>query len=204
LEKDSVSSALSSKNYGRGKDYKNFFYVEVVSDGVGGVIVLNHEVYRGNNGFAGEFGHISIETDGRLCTCGNKGCLECYASFNAILDTIRNDYPEIKTWKDIVNGAETDVRLAQAVRDEAKFLGTGLVSVINLLDLDAIIVGGLVVSESRRLLDELEQYINSNMLTRNSKHVPVYFSSHDNYYSFVSSASIVSERFFSGGLSQLL
>jgi len=90
------------------------------------------------------------------------------------------------------------------VRDEAKFLGTGLVSVINLLDLDAIIVGGLVISESRRLLDELEHYINSNMLTRNSKHVPVYFSSQDNYYSFVSSASIVSERFFSGGLSQLL
>ena len=127
LEKDSVSSALSSKNYGRGKDYKNFFYVEVVSDGVGGVIVLNHEVYRGNNGFAGEFGHISIETDGRLCTCGNKGCLECYASFNAILDTIRNDYPAIKAWKDIIDGAETDARLAQAVRDEAKFLGTGLV-----------------------------------------------------------------------------
>lgn len=204
LEKDSVSSALNIKNYGCGKDHRNFFYVEVVTDGVGSVIVLNHEVYRGNSGFAGEFGHLSIEKDGRLCSCGNRGCLERYASFNAILDTIRDDYPEIKKWKDIVDGAEHDEKLAKAVSKEAIYLGTGIVSVMNLLDLDAVIVGGDVVSESRRLLDELSTYINNTMLTRNSRQVPLYFSTNDHCYSFLSSASIVSERFFTGGLSELL
>ncbi len=204
LEKDSVSSAMSLKNYGCGKDHRNFFYVEVVSDGVGSVIVLDHEVYRGNSGFAGEFGHLSIELNGRQCTCGNSGCLERYASFNAITEDLRKDYPEVKTWKDIVDGAVSDKRLAQTVKNEARYLGTGIVSVMNLLDLDAVIIGGDVVSDSRMLLDEITQYVNNNMVTRNSKQVPVYFSNHDYCYSFLSSVSIVSERFFRGGLSELL
>jgi predicted NBD/HSP70 family sugar kinase len=204
LEKDSVSSAISLKNYGCGKDHRNFFYVEVVRDGVGSVIVLNNDVYRGNSGFAGEFGHLSIELNGRPCSCGNSGCLERYASFNAITEDLREDYPEVKTWKEIVDGAESDDRLAQTVRNEARYLGTGIVSVINLLDLDAVIIGGDVVSDSRMLLDEISHYVNNHMLTRNSKQVPVYFSNQDYCYSFLSSVSIVSERFFQGGLSELL
>ncbi len=204
LEKDSVSSALTSKNYGCGKDYKNFFYIEVVSDGVGSVIIMNHEVYRGNSGFAGEFGHLSIELDGRPCICGNRGCLERYASFNAILDVVREDYPNVQTWQDIIDGAQTDPRLSELVRTEARYLGIGIVSVINLLDLDAVVIGGDVVTTSRMLLDEISQYVNSTMLTRNSKQIPILFASQDHYYSFLSSASLVSERFFSGGLSDLL
>ena len=195
---------MTSKNYGCGKDYKNFFYIEVVSDGVGSVIIMNHEVYRGNNGFAGEFGHLSIELDGRPCICGNKGCLERYASFNAILDVVREDYPNLQTWQDIIDGAQTDPRLSELVRSEARYLGIGIVSVMNLLDLDAVVIGGDVVTTSRMLLDEISQYVNSTMLTRNSKQIPILFASQDHYYSFLSSASLVSERFFSGGLSDLL
>src|SRR6185312_7683885 len=70
-----------------GKGYKNFVCV-FVGTGIGAGIVQSGQVYTGFTGTAGEFGHMTIQAGGRICGCGNRGCLEAYASRTAITKAI--------------------------------------------------------------------------------------------------------------------
>ena len=89
LLEDSVrASAIAEKAYGLGKDLKDFIYTEV-GIGIGSGIFLDGNLYRGAGGGAGEFGHITVDEDGPLCSCGNAGCLEAVASCSAIIQAVR-------------------------------------------------------------------------------------------------------------------
>ena len=200
LEKDSVSSGLSEKNYGSGKGHKNFIYIEIVTGGIGSVIVINNEIYRGDSGFAGEFGHVMIEADGKPCSCGNRGCLERYGAVDEIINSIHSEFPEIKTWEQIVEGSKEDDRLLQVIKDEARYIGMGIITVMNLLDLEAVIIGGVVIPHTDLLIKEISAYIGERLITRASKNIPVYAAREDDSFSFLPSATIVSEKFFSGEL----
>lgn len=200
LDRDTAASALVEKNYGKGKKYKNFIQIDVIKEGVGCGIIINDQLYRGVSGFGGEFGHISINVQGIQCRCGNIGCIECYASISAILNTLRGIFPEIQSWKDLVLRSKDDETLANVIKEEAHYLGAGILSVMNLLELEAVILSGEVVFEPYMLLDELRQYINSRSITRTIKSIDVLISNTDYTLSFTSSATIVSEKFFSGEL----
>ena len=78
------ATAIAEKWFGCAQDSKNFISV-LVSKGVGAGIVLNNNLYYGNAGYAGEIGHASINYNGPLCQCGNRGCLELYCSTLTLL-----------------------------------------------------------------------------------------------------------------------
>ena len=200
LEKDAVSSALIEKNYGYGRQYKNFMHIDVVSHGVGCGIVIGDSLYRGVEGLGGEFGHITINVMGKQCHCGNIGCIECYASIDNVLDSLKDDYPEINSWEEIVVRSKNDERLVQVIKDEAHYLGAGIVSVVNLLELEAVVLSGEIVFDSYFLIDELRKYVNGRSINRDKKTVDIFISDKDHNKSFLSSATVVSEKFFSGEL----
>jgi len=200
LDRDAVASTLVEKNYGKGRKYKNFILIDVINNGIGCGIVINDALYRGVNGFGGEFGHISIDFNGKQCRCGNIGCIECYASVEAIIENIDKKYSEIKNWENIVVRSKNDDTFVQIIKQEAHYLGAGVINVMNLLEFEAVILSGEVVFEPYLLINELRQYVNQKSITRSIKTIDVLVSEQDYNLNFVSSATIISEKFFSGEL----
>lgn len=87
LTNDANAAAIGEMIYGGAKDMKNFVVI-TLGTGLGSGIVVNGEVVYGHDGFAGEVGHVMVYENGRLCGCGNHGCLETYASASGIRRTV--------------------------------------------------------------------------------------------------------------------
>lgn len=122
--------------------------------GVGGAILVDGQLVEGASGMAGELGHVPVRDGGRRCPCGNRGCLEAYASGTAIglaaraalAETDRpsslSDVEEVDG-KAVTEAALADDELALDVMREAGYwLGVGLVGIVNALDPEVVVVGG--------------------------------------------------------------
>jgi len=126
--------------------------------GIGGGIVLNGEIYHGVSDAAGEIGHMTIDSTGRKCKCGNYGCLEAYASGPAIaLRAIEGIEAGAETvLPDLVNGRLEEITAAtvyeavvlgdpyanEVMRETAKFLGAGVANIINILNPAMVVISG--------------------------------------------------------------
>src|SRR5208283_677683 len=84
LENDANGAGLGEKWLGAARDFSDVAML-TLGTGVGGGLVLGGAIWRGANGMAGEFGHTTVEPDGHPCGCGNRGCLEQYASATAVV-----------------------------------------------------------------------------------------------------------------------
>src|SRR5271166_3180145 len=107
LENDANVAALGEKWLGAAKDYSDVAML-TLGTGVGGGLVLGGAIWRGSNGMAGEFGHTTVEPEGQLCGCGNRGCLEQYASATAEVRMAREAIAPTK------NGASALARAAHS------------------------------------------------------------------------------------------
>ncbi|WP_422773498.1 ROK family protein [Plantactinospora sp. WMMC1484] len=159
----------------------NFIYIsgEV---GIGAGIVLHGTLFRGARGWSGEIGHVPVHPEGRPCRCGGRGCLEQYAGQEAILaragltdpaavDAGRADSPPTAP----VPGAAVTRLVAAATRDEpaaeralveaATALGVAVAGVINLLDVDTVVLGGVYAPLARWLAPTVEAEIRRRVLT---------------------------------------
>lgn len=85
IDNEANAGAMGEKLFGGGQDVASLIYVSAEA-GIGTGIFFHNEILRGESGFAGEFGHMTIDVNGPRCTCGNHGCLEVYASEKALLD----------------------------------------------------------------------------------------------------------------------
>ena len=83
LENDANAAAYGEFKVGAGRGSRNLFYM-MIGNGIGGAIILDGKLWTGASGFAGEVGHITIDTEGLQCVCGNTGCLETVASAPSI------------------------------------------------------------------------------------------------------------------------
>ena len=79
LDNDANAPALGEHRFGAGRGVRHLVYL-TISTGVGGGLILDDRLYRGENGYAGELGHISVRVGGRPCHCGSTGCIEAYCS----------------------------------------------------------------------------------------------------------------------------
>ena len=149
VEDEVRAMATMEHRLGHGKDVRNFVFV-YVGMGIGSAIFVDGRLYTGRDGLAGELGHTTVEKDGRLCSCGNRGCLELYSSVSAIIGRVRTELeqgvsstlthelggsPETLSVEKIEAAAESHDRLAERVLLEAgAWLGTALAGVVNLLN----------------------------------------------------------------------
>jgi len=170
LYNDGNAAAVGEWTWGRGKGKKNLIYI-TVSTGIGAGIISNDRLITGITDSAGEIGHISINIDGPLCPCGNKGCLENYASGTAIAkiadEKIESGFvseffpPESKiTSLDICNAAKMGDPFSIKLLDEVgEYLGFGIINLIHLFNTEAIILGGGVMNGAEFLLPAIKRTV---------------------------------------------
>jgi glucokinase len=157
LMNDANAAAVGELHFGAGRGARNFIYI-TISTGIGGGIVINGELYTGAIGTAGEVGHMTIDDNGPLCNCGNKGCWETLASGSAlareakhqiqkgvptsILHYAGGDVQKV-TAEIIQTAAEHGDALAkELIARTSYYLGIGLANLINLFNPELIIIGG--------------------------------------------------------------
>ncbi len=149
LENDANAAALGEQWRGAGRGTSSMILL-TLGTGVGGGIVLEGKIWRGADGMAGEIGHMTLFPGGRQCTCGNRGCLEMYASARGIIQTFRevgasgtSRLEGVVTSESIYSAAREGDRLAAAVmQDTGRFLGIGVASLVNIFNPERIVIGG--------------------------------------------------------------
>ncbi|HKE56759.1 MAG TPA: ROK family protein [Pyrinomonadaceae bacterium] len=170
LENDANAAAYGEYKVGAGRGSQNIFYM-MIGRGIGGAIILEGKLWTGASGFAGEVGHITIDTEGLECVCGNTGCLETVASAPSIVRRARERLnrdstsslsrlalKKAFTAEDIAHQAnEGDDFAMMMIERTGKYIGTGVASVINLLNIDRIILGGGVMDAGQLILNPIIQ-----------------------------------------------
>jgi glucokinase len=129
--------------------YNNIIFV-TIGTGIGGGLIINCKLHRGSSFAAAEIGHASIKYDGKLCKCGRRGCLEAYASVPNMMKraSILARKFEVKlkpnfTPPQLFGLYKKGNRFArQTIIENTKYLGYGLAALVNVLNPEAIVVGG--------------------------------------------------------------
>ncbi len=181
VDNDASLAALGEFTWGAGRGANDMLMV-TLGTGVGGGLILDGKIYHGAGGLAGEFGHITIEKDGPVCTCGRKGCVEAFVGTYAIIRQVQEKLnsgqksllgkisPEKMTPKDVSLAASQGDRVAlEVLRDVGTYLGIGLANVVNLLNIERIVVGGGVANAGELILRPAREALNNEALTNLAK-----------------------------------
>lgn len=176
VENDANAALLGEIYFGIAREYTDVVFL-TLGTGVGSGLYLDGHIYSGNEGKGAELGHISINSDGRLCTCGRRGCLETYASASALCHDAAMamiDHPESAMWKlcsspknmtgAVVFQAEKmgDPAAKKVIDDYIEHLGYGCLNICNALRPEAIILGGGVAKQGTNLSSRVEKFLAYN------------------------------------------
>ncbi len=186
LNNDAELGALGEWAYGAGRNEANLVYIKV-GTGIGAGLIFGNELYHGVTGSAGEIGHVTIQENGSICACGNRGCLESVAGGNAIalraLEEVQRgkrtqlvgfgDFYQI-TINDVISAARKGDLLCQQIISEAgTHLGTAIASLVNLINPSIVIIGGGVAQSGDLLLEPIRAAVSHRSLRVASKAVRV-------------------------------
>lgn len=161
MENDANAAAVAEKWWGSGRGVDNLVYIKL-GTGIGAGIVIDGEIYRGSCGTAGEIGHTTIEADGRLCRCGNHGCMESYIGLPGIMMDARAGLVNDLRWSDILDQLTVRdvIREARAgnlvcrgvIENAGRYLGIGIANLLNIFNPRLVIIGGELVAAEDILL----------------------------------------------------
>lgn len=168
LENDANAAAYGEYKAGAGRNARDIFYLGM-GDAIGGAMILDGKLWTGASGCAGEIGHITINTEGAECECGNTGCLETIASGPNIVRRARErlNRDSTSSLSSLAMHDEfTAGDLAMAARNgddfsvmmlerTAKSIGIAVASVINLLSVECIILGGTIIEAGDLILSPI-------------------------------------------------
>jgi len=172
LHHDAHLAALGEHRRGAGRGASEMIYV-TVSTGIGAGLVLRGELYAGAHGIAGEVGHIVLQRNGPLCTCGQRGDLEAIASGTGIARAARELAPgtpgsalhglEHPHAEDVVRAARTGDELATSILENAgTYLGVAMGTLVNLFNPQLIVLGGSVIKAGNLLLRPMRRSMNAS------------------------------------------
>jgi glucokinase len=146
VENDATTAALGERLYGHGREHPSFLMI-TLGTGIGGGLVLGHQLYPGANGFAAEVGHMNVDSSTRapLCACGQHGCVETYAGTRALLREFAHQGGAGDTILSIVVSARrAEPAGLKTFAMMGSALGRLLSNIQNLLDLNAVIFSGSI------------------------------------------------------------
>jgi glucokinase len=169
LENDANAAAVGEMWQGAGRGHRTIICV-TLGTGVGGGLILDGKLWRGADGSAGEIGHVGVEPFGVACPCGSRGCLEVYASATAIVRMTREASPRypnsplhtsefLTAEKIYLSGLEGDEMALEVFRRMGVYLGIGMASLINVINPQAIVIGGGVAAGWDLFIGHLREQI---------------------------------------------
>lgn len=180
LENDANAAALGEWWMGAGKDVDNMVLL-TLGTGIGGGIIIDGHVLHGIKYTAGEIGHMVISEGGLLCGCGNRGCLEAYASAKAVVnrtiaeikkgkktmltDIVKNDLQKITCKKVFGAARKGDDLSKKIVADTGKYLGIGISNIVNILNPQTVVLSGGMAKAGNLLFDPIREYVKEHAFT---------------------------------------
>ena len=209
IDNDSSLIALAELRLGAARHKKNVMVINI-GWGVGLGVIVKGEIFRGANGFAGEFSHIPLFTNNKLCSCGKAGCLETETSLLviaekaieglkqgkiSILKNLSLDHVE-ETYKKIMDAASKGDKFAVELLSEAGYnIGRGVAILIHILNPELIILSGRGSVAGKIWLAPIQQAINEHCIPKISESTEVQISSLGYDAELIGAAALVMEHY---------
>lgn len=190
LENDSSAIAIAEKHFGLIQDVSDSLVVNL-NWGVGLGIIVGHRLFKGHSGFAGEFSHIPLANENKLCSCGKKGCLEVEASLSSAMERIilaledgqqsilaKAYSKQGKLSIDNIHDAyqRGDQVTIIALKQIAHMLGKGIATLIHILNPQNIIISGQGARFGEVLLPQIQSSVQEYCIPRLSKNTQIQIS----------------------------
>lgn len=162
LENEANLSIIGEKTFCY--NYANMIGISIHS-GIGLGLIINHELFSGYNGNAGEFGHTIVELNGRPCPCGNLGCFEQYASERALLLQFARKKNLSKATLEMLIGAHAhqDADAILLIEEFIKYMAIGINNILNIFNPEAIVINSALVNELPDIIDQINPLLKNRM-----------------------------------------
>jgi len=211
IDNDSRLIALAELKFGAAREKKNALVINV-GWGVGLGMILEGELFRGHDGFAGEFSHIPLFLNNKLCSCGKSGCLETETSLLIVIEKASNglksgklsmlketalsaDHPE-KAFQNIVSAASKGDKFAVEILSEAGYnIGRGVAILIHLLNPEVVILSGRGSSAGKIWQAPIQQALNEHCIPRLSVNTEIEVSALGYTAELTGAAALVMENY---------
>jgi predicted NBD/HSP70 family sugar kinase len=210
IDNDSSLIALAELKFGNARSKMDAMVINI-SWGVGLGLILNGELYRGHNGFAGEFSHMPLFNNNKLCSCGKTGCLETETSLLVLIEkvneglkagrisvlgkTFNSSDPE-KAYNDIINAALKGDQFAIELLSDAGYnIGRGIAILVHLLNPEAIILSGRGSIAGKFWMTPIQQALNEHCIPKLSENLEITISPLGYDAKLIGAAALVMEHF---------
>lgn len=195
LEKDSAALAIAEKRY---VGARASFLSLLADHGLGAGFIYNGHRFGSPEGYGCEIGHVSMDANGPLCSCGNRGCAELYASIPAILSHARSCGREL-SWQELLAGAESgDSFCLDLLSRQAEALALACIGAVNMLEPERILLEGKLSAAHAFVAEHMEKAFATRCFTQNGRRVRVEPSSLPSGARAIAAAALPIEHFFEG------
>ena len=203
LTNDANAAAIGEKLFGNAKDLANFVTI-TLGTGLGSGIIIDNEIVYGEEGFAGEFGHIRVIPNGRICGCGRKGCLETYVSSTGVKRSIQELDSVNKSSSILLNiehpeaidvfeaGKNGDLFSNEIIEFTAQILGSSLADFACFSNPKAYVLFGGIAQSGEKFSERVKFYLEESLLSIFKNKIEIRISSlHDKNAAILGAAATV-------------
>ena len=165
VENDANAAAWAEHAYGAARAWRASFFL-TVSTGVGGGYVSEHGLHRGRNGYAADVGHVTLVPDGRVCSCGERGCVEAYSSGTSIAARASEALGRsVSTREAFVLARASEPAAASVVEEAARALAIVLTTATKVVDPDGLVIGGGVATHEPWFVERVRTHLDAALRT---------------------------------------
>lgn len=177
LENDGKCAALTEKKFGSLKDYSDCVFL-CIGTGIGGAAFYDNKFIKPKRNSGFEFGHMVIRKNGEKCKCGNKGCFEVYCSKKKFKEKIKKildvkEYISAKDLINLINENKENMELKNLIDEYIDNLTIGIANIINILEPEAISIGGSLSHYESLIFDNLKNRIYNGEYLFNKENPPI-------------------------------
>ncbi|TMW70408.1 ROK family transcriptional regulator [Alteribacter natronophilus] len=211
VENDARAMALGELWFGNGREKENVVVVNV-GIGIGAGVIFNGRLYHGEHGIAGEIGHTIIDLNGRKCACGNYGCLQTVAGSSRIrqkaieemslgrkslVEELSEGDPDRIDGELVHRAAEQGDSLAEEVFEQTgRFLGLGIMNLINFVNPERVIIGGGVSKAGRFIMEPVKEVVETRALTDKARTTEIMASKLGDQGTITGAATLILAQLF--------
>lgn len=198
IEHDITGAALAELLYGMGRGTQDFIFLGI-SNGIGSGIVSGGEIYHNAIGVEPEIGHISIDRHGEKCACGSRGCLELYATTPVILAELEAKTGKKASLQEFFQ-MKDDERVKEVFEQMIQDISVGLISSVNILHPELIILGLDCMKWDETYIRMLEQEINDKKVDRGQSVIRIKKAKYGKDTQLIGAIAVVMDHLFKGEL----